>query len=352
MWNKHIKRGILQQRLLQSWARMILLVDADSLIFASCYRKRETPDENPYFEKLSDASDKFNEQLMGIVNHLEDFYDIDKVIIFNGSKGNFRKLITKKYKANRKDAQIPPLLNEMHQWVKDNHNSVYGYGVETDDMVARYWNDLSKEFGRDEVMIVSIDKDYKQFPCLMYNYHYKHKQVLDISEDEALYNFYEQMIIGDSADNVNYFRGRGFAEKYLADCKSHYQYTKRMYKLFKEEYKGKAKQRYIECYNLLKLRTNYCNTIYNGLNKGGALILCEKIYQENGLLQEILTFTHYEHKCKEFTELEIIKKEKDLRFIMKPNSFKQNIELLNNSGFTNITTFWQSYNFIGLIAIK
>ena len=87
---------------------MILLVDADSLIFASCYRKRETPDDNPYFEKLSDASDKFNEQLMGIVNHLEDFYDIDKVIIFNGSKGNFRKLITKKYKANRKDAKIPP----------------------------------------------------------------------------------------------------------------------------------------------------------------------------------------------------------------------------------------------------
>ncbi len=97
----------------------------------------------------------------------------------------------------------------MHQWVKDNHNSVYGYGVETDDMVARYWNDLSKEFGRDEVMIVSIDKDYKQFPCLMYNYHYKHKQVLDITEEEALYNFYEQMIVGDTADNVNYFMGKG-----------------------------------------------------------------------------------------------------------------------------------------------
>lgn len=235
---------------------MILLVDADSLIFASCCRKKETPDDSPYFEKLSDASNKFNEQLMGIVNHLEDFYDIDKVLIFNGSKGNFRKLITKNYKANRKDSQIPPLLNEMHQWVKDNHNSIYGYGVETDDMVARYWNDLSKEFGRNEVMIVSIDKDYKQFPCLMYNYHYKHKQFLDISEEEALYNFYEQMIIGDTADNVNYFKGKGkkFAESYLADCKSNYQYTKRMYELFKQEYKGKAKQKYIECYNLLKLR--------------------------------------------------------------------------------------------------
>jgi hypothetical protein len=124
-------------------------------------------------------------------------------------------------------------------------------------MVARYWYELSNEIGRDNVMIVSIDKDYKQFPCLMYNYHYKHKEVLDISEDEALYNFYEQMIIGDTADNVNYFRGRGkkFAEKYLADCDTKYQYTKKMYELFKQEYKGKARQKYAECYHLLKLRT-------------------------------------------------------------------------------------------------
>ena len=236
---------------------MILLVDADSLIFASCYRKRETPDDNPYFEKLSDASDKFNEQLMGIVNHLEDFYEIDKVIIFNGSKGNFRKLITKKYKANRKKQELPPLLDDMHQFVKDHYDSIWGYGVETDDMVARYWKQISDDIGRDEVMIVSIDKDYKQFPCLMYNYHYKHKVILDISEEEAMYNFYEQCIVGDTADNVNYFKGKGkkFAEKHFKDCTTKYQYTRKLYELFKLEYKGKARQKYAECYHLLKLRT-------------------------------------------------------------------------------------------------
>ena len=106
-------------------------------------------------------------------------------------------------------------------------------------------------------MIVSIDKDYKQFPALIYNYHYKHKEVLDISEEEALYNFYEQMIIGDTADNVNYFKGKGkkYAEKYLADCNTKYQYTRKMLELFKEKYKGKARQKYAECYHLLKLRT-------------------------------------------------------------------------------------------------
>ena len=64
------------------------------------------------------------------------------------------------------------------------------------------------------------------------------------------------MIVGDTADNVNYFKGKGkkFAENYFKDCKSKYQYTKRLYELFKEQYKGKARQKYTECYNLLKLR--------------------------------------------------------------------------------------------------
>jgi hypothetical protein len=166
-------------------------------------------------------------------------------------------LITKKYKANRKNSELPPLLNEMHQFVKDQYDSVYGYGVETDDMVARYWYNLTQQFGRDEVCIVSIDKDYRQFPALIYNYHYKHKEILDISEDEAMYNFYEQMIMGDTADNVNYFKGKGkrFAEKYFEDCQTKYQYTKKLYQLFIKEYKGKARQKYAECYNLLKLLT-------------------------------------------------------------------------------------------------
>ena len=236
---------------------MILLVDADSLIFASCYRKRETPDDELYYTNIEDSRAKFDEQFMSIVNHLEEKYPIDKILTFSGSKGNFRKLITPKYKANRKKQELPPLLDEMHQFVKDHYDSIWGYGVETDDMVARYWKQISDDIGRDEVMIVSIDKDYKQFPCLMYNYHYKHKEILDISEEEAMYNFYEQCIVGDTADNVNYFKGKGkkFAEKHFKDCTTKYQYTRKLYELFKQEYKGKARQKYTECYHLLKLRT-------------------------------------------------------------------------------------------------
>jgi 5'-3' exonuclease len=237
---------------------MILLFDADSLVFASCYKINREEDEEPFFTDIKDSIAKFDEQFMKIVNDLEDKYNIEKVITFNGCKGNFRKKITKDYKANRKKQILPPLLHSMHEYVKKTYESKFAYGIETDDMVARYWYTLSNQFGRDNVMIISIDKDYKQFPCLIYNYHYKHKKILDISEDQALYNFYEQMIVGDTADNVNYFKGKGvkFSQNYFKDCKTKYQYTKRMYELFRKEYKGKAKLKYIECYNLLKLLTD------------------------------------------------------------------------------------------------
>ena len=236
---------------------MILLVDADSLIFASCYKKREFPTDEKFYTDIDDSKAKFDQQFMSIVNKLEDMYSVDKVITFSGSKGNFRKLITSDYKANRKAVDLPPLLNEMHDYVKDQYDSVWGHGIETDDIVARYWFELSNEIGRDNVMIISLDKDYKQYPALIYNYHFKHQKILDISEEEAMYNFYEQFIIGDSADNVQYFKGKGkkFAEKYLADCDTKYQYTKKMYQLFKDKYKSKARQKYAECYHLLKLRT-------------------------------------------------------------------------------------------------
>lgn len=232
---------------------MILLVDADSLIFASCYSNDK---QGQFYEDIGDAINKFDQQFMKIVNDLEERFEIEKVITFNGSKGNFRKKITPVYKANRKKQDLPPLLHDMHDYVKKQYNSVYGYGIETDDLVSAYWFSLSKDLGRENVMIVSIDKDYRQFPALIYNYHYNHREIIDITPEEAMFNFYSQMIEGDTADNVNYFKGKGkkFAENYLKNCKTKYQYTKKMYELFKEKYKSKARQKYVECYNLLKLR--------------------------------------------------------------------------------------------------
>lgn len=99
-------------------------------------------------------------------------------------------------------------------------------------------------------------------------------------------------------------------------------------------------------------RLQYLNNIYKGLNTGGAFLLCEKTYQEDGKFQEIMTFSHYDYKLKYFNANEIIQKEKDLRYIMKPNSYNEIYNMLKNSGFKNVTTFWQMFNFKGIIALK
>jgi len=226
---------------------MIVLFDADSLVYSSCCN----------VETIEEAIAKFDEVFMSIANRLEDNYDVKEYIFFNNSRGNFRKILDKNYKANRNRLDLPPLLNELHEKISILYETKKTYGMETDDLVAKYWYKLTNELGRDNVLIISIDKDYKQLPALIYNYHYKHKCIYDISKEQALYNFYEQMVIGDSSDNVNYCKGYGkvYAKKLFNECKTHYQFTKKTYELFKKIYKQKAKLKYIQCYNLLKLRT-------------------------------------------------------------------------------------------------
>ncbi len=57
---------------------MILLVDADSLVFASCYRKRENKDDYPYYTDLDDAIAKFEhyERKIDDLESQVDAYDL------------------------------------------------------------------------------------------------------------------------------------------------------------------------------------------------------------------------------------------------------------------------------------
>lgn len=235
---------------------MIVLVDADSLVWSSCYRQKEHPDDDG-FNTIEDARLKFDEVYMKIINTIEESHEIDKVITFNNAIGNFRKQISTTYKGNRIKKEVPSILSELHNYVSLNYSSKAGIGFETDDILATYWKRLVDTFGRNEVMIVSIDKDYKQLPCLIYNYHSKHQCYYDISEAEAKKNFYTQMIVGDSADNVNFCKGYGekYCLKAFKDCLSHYNYIRVVFSLYKKIYKSKARERFIECYRLLKLKT-------------------------------------------------------------------------------------------------
>lgn len=93
-------------------------------------------------------------------------------------------------------------------------------------------------------------------------------------------------------------------------------------------------------------------SIFNGLQSGGALIIAEKVYNESGMFQDMFTSTYYDFKKENFTEKEIFDKERSLRTMLKPNTEQENLDMLQDVGFTKIGKFYHYFNFTAYICVK
>lgn len=99
-------------------------------------------------------------------------------------------------------------------------------------------------------------------------------------------------------------------------------------------------------------RESLLKTVYDGLNRNGALIIAEKIRARSALGQDVLTFAYYDFKSASFKYDEIFEKERSLRRILTPMTQTRNEELLSKAGFTIIEPFWQNYGFMGWLCVK
>ena len=100
-----------------------------------------------------------------------------------------------------------------------------------------------------------------------------------------------------------------------------------------------------------KDRLDVVKKVYNGLNKGGAFIFSEKTFSCDPKIQDMMTFTFYDYKRKNFTDKEILDKEVQLRHMMKLNTKTEIYDMFNKAGF-EVHNFWQNFNFMGAIALK
>lgn len=94
------------------------------------------------------------------------------------------------------------------------------------------------------------------------------------------------------------------------------------------------------------------DSVYESLVEGGAFIWAEKVREESGELESIMTSAHYDFKRKSFTSNDILNKERDLRPMMKVNTSMRNQILAENAGFTVGTMFWKFFNFEAWLYIK
>jgi tRNA (cmo5U34)-methyltransferase len=103
----------------------------------------------------------------------------------------------------------------------------------------------------------------------------------------------------------------------------------------------------------LPKRIKLVQKIYDSLDERGAFIVCEKIYSNNSITEDIFTFSNYDSKqVNDFSTEEILSKQKDLRGIMFPLTQGGNEKMFKDAGFQVVEVFFKSLNFIGWILIK
>jgi len=100
-------------------------------------------------------------------------------------------------------------------------------------------------------------------------------------------------------------------------------------------------------------RYELLTTIYKGMKKNGALVLSEKITFENSAQREHNIQLHEAFKkANGYTDLEISQKRSALENTLIPDTLETHVQRLQDIGFSQVTVWFQCFNFISILAIK
>jgi tRNA (cmo5U34)-methyltransferase len=100
-------------------------------------------------------------------------------------------------------------------------------------------------------------------------------------------------------------------------------------------------------------RDKLIQTILQGLNENGCLILVEKVLGEDSIFNRLFIRYYYDLKKRHgYSELEIAQKREALENVLVPYKLLENREMLLRAGFRYCDVFFKWYNFTGMIAVK
>ena len=93
--------------------------------------------------------------------------------------------------------------------------------------------------------------------------------------------------------------------------------------------------------------------IYNNMADGGALIITDKVLTNDSHMNRFFIDFYYDFKRKNgYTNDEIIHKREALENVLIPYRFDENFELFRRNGFEIVETFFQWFNFAGILCVK
>lgn len=198
------------------------LLDADMV----AYRCAASANEEPLDIALERADSLIDRIMSDTGSHTLEAW-------LTGSN-NFREVINPQYKANRKDKPRPIWLQDTREHIVTGWGARVSDGNEADDELG-----ISQCAGDGNTVIVSNDKDMLMIPGEHYNPITMVRST--ISPRQGMLNFYFQMIMGDSSDNIFGFDGKArqkvpkFLEptiSMLMECKDEYEMDEYVFDLY------------------------------------------------------------------------------------------------------------------------
>jgi 5'-3' exonuclease len=166
---------------------MTLLVDADIVAYRCA---------------ASAENDPLDVALVRVDVMMRDLLDKDDsyLCFLSGPKEtNFRYTINPDYKANRIGVPKPKWLAACKDFLINEYHATITHGCEADDFLGIHQTA--------DTVICSIDKDLLMIPGAHFNF--VTQKFSEVSELDGLKQFYRQMLIGDTSDNIFGIKGIG-----------------------------------------------------------------------------------------------------------------------------------------------
>lgn len=213
------------------------LVDADSIVYGVGFSTEDASESVAASEMA-----KFMEKMIYVENDCET-YDM-----WITGKTNFRNeiAVTQPYKGQR-TGKKPKHYDFLRDYLVKGWDAKVSEGEEADDCVsiAAYASDP------EHYLICSLDKDLDNVRGWHYCWRGKKKGRYYVTEEQALLNFYKQILTGDRIDSIQGIHGIGpvKADKILRGCVTPEDYYRECVKAY-----GGNTSRVIENARLLWLR--------------------------------------------------------------------------------------------------
>jgi len=168
---------------------MICLIDGDLLVYRVGYATE--------FKRFRDSARSMDNWLEQI---LEKYATNEYMLYLSDSAGNFRKELYPEYKANRKEEK-PRHYEGLINYLLEEWEAEITWGQEADDAMGIY------QMQHPDTVICSYDKDLDQIPGEHFDF--PDDRIYQVTPEDGLYFFYQQMLTGDTVDNIPGLKGIG-----------------------------------------------------------------------------------------------------------------------------------------------